>query len=77
MFLLRIAAVAAVMMAILVGGCGGDGSADTVTETGVQEAGTATDTTSPAADPDCDMGAASIIPEPSGRPQHVYFYRDT
>jgi ABC-type uncharacterized transport system auxiliary subunit len=26
---------------------------------------------------ECDLTAESIIPAPSGKPQHIYFYRDT
>jgi predicted outer membrane protein len=33
--------------------------------------------TAASSEPDCDLEAPSIIPESSGKAQHVYFYRDT
>ena len=34
-------------------------------------------TTAAATAPQCKADAPSIIPPPSGKPQHVYFFRDT
>ena len=67
--------IAVALVAYLFTGCGDDSSNDA--ETSSLAAGVATDIEAPAVDPDCDMDADSIIPEPSGRPQHVYFFDDT
>jgi hypothetical protein len=56
---------AAVMLAIVsAAGCGDD--------TEESEAADVTTTITPPAQTTCDTDAPSIIPEPQGRPQHIY-----
>jgi len=49
------------MAAVFMAGCGDDGKTSS----------------SAATAPQCQPDQKSIIPAPSGKPQHVYFYRDT
>jgi hypothetical protein len=70
------------LMAATAIGCGDDTDTGEVVEkaaTTVADVATATTDTraTTATEPDCDFEAGSIIPEPSGSSQHVYFYRDT
>jgi hypothetical protein len=66
-----------------VAGCGdeSDDSQTTAAETTPAAPTTPASPTTPAVpstqEPACDLDAASIIPEPSSNPQHIYFYRDT
>jgi hypothetical protein len=58
-----------VLAVALAAGCGDDAEED--------EAGDVTTAFTPSAQTACDTSAPSIIPEPEGRPQHIYFFRDT
>lgn len=63
------------LAALLAGGCGDESTGETTVASN-------TTPTIPAPAPvqtvpQCDPIAPSIMPEPDGRPRHVYFFRDT
>lgn len=51
----------AILAAVLIAGCGDDGKTSTTAATA----------------PQCSPDQKSIVPAPTGKPQHVYFFRDT